>query len=106
MEALQQQPKRFGDFAKDHVPLDGAKLKIDDILNKEVLITAMRVKPSKYAGNGKASASCLTLQLVLNGERYVAFTGSMVLADQAQAYQDELPFLATVKKVDKYYTFT
>lgn len=99
-------PRRFSDFAKDHVPLDGAKLKIDDILNKEIEVTAMRIKPSKYGGNGKASPSCLTLQFNMNGERYVAFTGSMVLADQAQAYQEELPFLATVKKVDKYYTFT
>ena len=105
-EEQKTKPKRFSEFAKDHMPLDGAKLKIDDILNKEIEVTAMRIKPSKYNGNGKASASCLTLQFLLNGERYVAFTGSGVLADQAQAYQNELPFLATVKKIDKYYTFT
>jgi len=106
MENEDARPKRFSDFAKDHVPLDGAKLKIDDILNKEILVTAMRVKPSKYSGTGKGSASCLTLQFNLNGERYVAFTGSGVLADQAQAYQAEIPFFATIKKVDKYYTMT
>jgi hypothetical protein len=112
MKELKQphQPKRFGDFAKDHVPLDGAKLKIADILNKEILVTAMRVKPSKYKDSGGAAGkvmpSCLTLQFELAGERYVAFTGSGVLADQAQTYQNEIPFIATVKKIDKYYTFT
>lgn len=88
------------------MPLDGAKLKIDDILNKEIEVTAMRIKPSKYSGNGKAASSCLTIQFLLNGEKCVAFTGSMVLAEQAQAYQQEMPFLATIKKIDKYFTFT
>ncbi len=103
--ADEQKLKRFSDFAKDHVPLDGAKLKIDDILNKEIQVTAMRIKPSKYNGNGKGS-TCLTLQFLMNGERYVAFTGSCVLAEQARIYQSEMPFLATVKKIDKYYTLT
>lgn len=102
----EKRPRRFSEFAKDHVPLDGAKLKIDDILNKEILVTAMRVKPSKYGTNGKSAPTCLTIQFVMSGERYVAFTGSGVLADQAQLYQPEIPFLTTVKKIDKYYTFT
>lgn len=99
----QETPKarRFSDFAKDHVPLDGAKLKIDDVLNKEILVTAVRIKPSKY---GKTP--CLTIQLELNGQRYVCFTGSTVLGDQAKMYEGELPFVATIKKIDKYYTFT
>jgi len=106
MENEDARPKRFSDFAKDHVPLDGAKLKIDDILNKEILVTAIRIKPSKFGVAGKSSPSFLTLQFNLKGERYVAFTGSGVLADQAQAYQAEIPFLATIKKIDRYYTFT
>lgn len=97
-------PKRFGDFAKEHIPLDGAKLKIDDVLNKEIEVLALRIKPSKY--NGKESTACLTIQFQMSGERYVAFTGSMILADQAKQYAKELPFLATIKKIDKYYTFT
>jgi hypothetical protein len=96
---------RFSDFAKEHIPLDGAKLKIDDVLNKEIEVLALRIKPSKYSGTGKGNA-CLTIQFTMNGERYVAFTGSIILADQAQLYGHELPFLATIKKIDKYYTFT
>lgn len=96
--------KRFCDFAKEHMPLDGAKMRIDEILNREIEVLAMRIKPSKY--NGKGTGSCLTIQFLMNGEKYVAFTGSGVLSDQAKEYQGEIPFLATIKKIDKYYTFT
>lgn len=102
MEELQKPPpKRFGDFAKDHVPLDGAKLKIADILNKEILVIGFRVKNSKHN-----AGTCLTIQFMMGDERHVAFTGSGVLLDQCKAYETEIPFLATMKKIDKYFTFT
>ncbi len=101
---MEESPKRFKDFAKEHVPLDGAKLKIDDILNKEIMVIGFRVKDSKFI---KANApTCLTIQFTLGDERHIAFTGSQVLLDQCRSYETEIPFLATVKKVDKYYTFT
>lgn len=104
MEESQQQPKRFKDFAKEHVPLDGAKLKIDDILNKEIEVIGFRIKNSKFA---KANATtCLTIQFMLGEERHVVFTGSQVLLDQCKVYEAELPFVATVKKIEKYFSFT
>lgn len=96
--------KRFSDFAKEHIPLDGDKIKIDAILNKEIEVLAVRIKPSKYGNKG--TGSCLTIQFMMDGKRYVSFTGSGVLTDQAKQYQQELPFMATIKKIDKYYTFT
>ncbi|MCX5818995.1 MAG: hypothetical protein NT047_03665 [Deltaproteobacteria bacterium] len=102
MEELQKPPpKRFGDFAKDHVPLDGSKLKIADILNKEIMITGYRVKNSKYN-----ATSCLTIQFMMGDEKHVAFTGSQVLLDQCKSYEAEIPFIATVKRIDRYYSFT
>lgn len=95
-ESQRQPPKRFGDFAKDHVPLDGAKLKLADILNKEILVTGFRVKNSKYN-----ATSCLTIQFLMGEERHVAFTGSQVLLDQCKSYETEIPFLATVKRKDR-----
>jgi len=97
-------PKRFSDFAKDHIPLDGEKLKIEAILDKEIEILALRIKPSKYQGKG--TGACLTIQFLMNGIKFVAFTGSGILAEQAQQYKEEVPFLATIKKIDRYYTFT
>jgi len=43
---------------------------------------------------------------MLNGEKYICFTGSTVLSDQASMCEKELPFSTTIKKIDKYYTFT
>ena len=97
-------PKRFSDFAKEHVPLDGAKLKIDDIINKEITVIGYRVKDSKFTKD--KITTCLTIQFLLGDTRHVVFTGSQVLLDQCKAYESEIPFLATVKKVDKYFTFT
>ena len=98
------QPKRFKDFAKEHVPLDGAKLKIDDILNKEITVIGFRVKDSKFI---KANApTCLTIQFMLGEERHVVFTGSQVLLDQCKSYESELPFVTTVKRIEKYFSFT
>jgi len=87
-----------------HFPLDGEKIKIEEILDKEIEVLAMRVKPSKYQGKG--TGAYLTIQFVLDGKKFVVFTGSGILAEQAKQYQAELPFLATLKKIDRYYTFT
>lgn len=83
------------------MPLDGTKLKIADILNKEICVTGYRVKSSKYN-----DTSCLTIQFLLGEESHVAFTGSRVLLDQCQAYQEEIPFLTTIKRIDRYFSFT
>lgn len=103
MEELRQ-PKRFKDFAKEHVPLEGAKLKIADILNKEITVIGFRVKDSKFSKTNQTT--CLTIQFMLGDERHVVFTGSQVLLDQCKSYEAEIPFLATVKRIDKYFTFT
>lgn len=93
-------PKRFSEFAKEHNPLDGDKMKINDLLNKEILVRAFRSKQSKFGGN-----NCLTIQFDLDGIRHVTFTGSAVLAEQCAAYAGEMPFVAQIKKIDRYYTF-
>jgi hypothetical protein len=92
-----QKPKRFSD-------LDGAKLKIDDVINREILIISCKVKESKYSKTN--STNCLTIQFVMDEKRYVIFTGSSILIEQMGKYKDEIPFLATIKKIDKYYTLS
>ena len=96
--------KKFSDFAQESEPLDGAKLKIDSIINKEILVTGFRIKKSKFKADG--ASRCLTVQFLLEGQKYVIFTGSSILTDQAERYQSEVPFIATVKKVGQYYTFS
>ena len=100
----QQQPKRFSDFCQEVAPMDGAKVKIEDALNREITILGYKVTHSKYNENGHGK--CLTIQYELDGARYVMFTGSAVLIDQFAKYGDEIPFLTTIKKIDRYYTLS
>jgi hypothetical protein len=97
--------KRFSDFADEPEMLDGEKIQISQILNKEIEVVGYRIRQSKYGKN--ASGQCLTLQFVDDsGERRVVFTGSDVLIDQMKKYGDQIPFATTIKKIDKYYTLS
>lgn len=93
--------KRFSDFAKDHRPLEGAKCNITDVINREIMVMGFKVVSSKY----KPGTRCMTLQFRMNDETKVLFTGSSVLIEQAETYKDQMPFLAMIKKIDKYFTF-
>ncbi len=66
---------KFSDFAKEHIPIDGDKLKIIDVIGKEILITDYNIKSSKYNHN-----PCLTIQFVLDNKKYIVFTGSNVIS--------------------------
>jgi len=95
--------KRYSDFSKEKV-LDGDKMRIDDVLNKEVAILAYSIKDSRYSKN--ESGKYLTLQIEISEKKYVIFTGSDVLIDQMEKYEHELPFLATIRKINRYYSLT
>jgi len=97
--------KRFSDFAQEDGPLEGGKVRLDSILNVEIQITGYRIQESKYNGKNK-TGKCLTVQFEQDGEQRVFFTGSDVLIQQFERYGDEIPFLATVKKVNKHYTLS
>jgi len=97
--------KRFSDFAVAHQPLDGTKCSINEVLNREIQVLGYKLKESKYR-DGSGSGQCLTLQFELDGDRMVLFTGSQVLSEQIQAYQHEIPFYATIKKIDRFFTLS
>ena len=93
--------RRFSDFAEEEKPLDGKKIKIEDILNLEILVVGHSIKCSRYNKNN--SGRYLTIQLELEGQIMVVFTGSDVLISQFEKYGDQIPFLAVIKKINKYY---
>ena len=93
---------KFSDFATEDV-FEGDKLSIDEVLNNEVEIINFKINQSKFQ---KGTGKCLTIQVELNNEKRVIFTGSEVLMKQFEKYKDELPFVATIKKIDKYYTLS
>ncbi len=95
--------KRFSEISKENI-LDGDKVRLDDILNEEILIIGFRIKDSRYSKNN--SGKYLTLQFEYKDKKNVIFTGSDVLIDQVEKYSKEIPFLATIRKINRYYSLT
>lgn len=96
--------KRFCDFAEHPNIIDGDKIKIDDALNQEVTVIGCRITATKYDKN--KSGKCLTLQILIGEQKRVVFTGSDIMIEQMQKYEDQIPFTATIKKINRYYTLT
>lgn len=93
--------KRYSDITTSRPPMTGDKVKIDKILGKEIAVLAYEIKPSTQ----KENTDYLSLQIELENEKHILFTGSSVLMDQIDECKDNLPFLAKIEKIDKYYTF-
>jgi len=100
---------KFSDFADTTISpvMDGKKMSLDDVLDKEIVVLRYRIKKTKFSE--AKNPDCLTVQFAYpeNEEvHFVFFSGSSVLMQQLEKYQDKLPFTATIKKVGKYFTFS
>lgn len=94
--------KKFSDFAeKRDIKLAGEKLKMKDVLGKEIKITGYKITKSKIQ-----EGDFLTLQFELDGIQYIIFSGSKSLQDLTTKYDNEIPFLTTIKQIGNSYTFT
>lgn len=94
---------RFSDFATDDHQLEGDKIPIEEVMNKEIVVTSFRVQPSKF---NKGDGQVMTLQIDVNNEKRIIFTSSVVLRNQVQKYQEQLPFIAQIKRINnKYLSF-
>ncbi len=92
----------FADLARDKLPMPGVKKRLDEILNKKIIILDFSITKSSKRENSE----CLQIQFLCDGDVFVLFTGSVVLIDQIQAIKDKLPLKTTVVKIDKYYSFS
>ena len=90
--------ENFSEFASEN-SFDGAKIKLENIMDKPLIVKDFRVTESKFDGK------CLKLQVEINGENRVVFTGSNVLIEQSQKYKDHMPFSAKITMIDKYFSF-
>lgn len=84
--------------------LQGEKVKIDRVMNKEIVVHGYQIKESKYdRGNGK----CLYIQIELDGQKRVLFTGSGVLMETIERIPKEaFPFTTTIIKENDRFQFT
>lgn len=96
----------FKDFGiKSNVKsFEGDKIKIDRILNKQVVVHAFKIEQSKYE---KGTGKCLSIQLAVDNSKRVLFTGSSNLMDMIQQVpQEKFPFHTTIVKENERYEFT
>jgi hypothetical protein len=100
--------KRFEEFniktaAKG---FEGDKIKIAKILDREILIHDYKIEDSKHfkdRGNGK----CLHLQISLNNEKHIVFTGATGLIETiTQVPKEDFPFITTIREENDRYKFT
>ena len=96
--------ERFSDFVTDEEKaFSGDKVRVNDLINKEIIIIRYKVRPSKYK---EKSDRCTTVQFKYenSNEEKIFFTGSSVIIEQLEKYKEKLPFYAVIKHIDRYYT--
>lgn len=83
---------------------EGDKIKIDRVLNKNISVLDFKIEQSKFEkGNGK----CLYMQIEVDGQKRVLFSGSASLMDMIQQVdKSQFPFGTTIIKENERFQFT
>ena len=96
--------KEFG-IKPQSKAFEGPKIEMDDILNKPIIVEDFKIEDSKFKekGNGKR----LTLQILVDTNKRIVFTGSVNLMQMIQEVKrDNFPFTTTIIKQNKRLEFT
>ena len=94
---------KFGEFADPNIFV-GKKIKIDSIIDQDIQVIKYKLTNSKYEKG--MDSKCLVLQIKYNEEDRIVFTGSAVLAEQIERYENQLPFETRIIKPDSFYSFS
>lgn len=86
------------------VSFEGDKVKMDRILNKQIIVEDFKIESSKYdKGNGK----CLYIQIMVDNNKRVLFTGSGSLMDMIkQVPKEKFPFTTIIIKENERFQFS
>ncbi len=89
-------PASFADFCdgNDFGAIAGYKMKINDILGRDIIITGFQTAPSRK----KADTQCVTIQFLMDGELRIVWTGSVVLQRLLEKYADKIPFRTKIQR--------
>lgn len=104
---MEKQMKNFKNFGIKSEPTTfiGDKIQIKKVLGKEIIVEKYDIRNSKHSDfkNDK----CLWLQIILNEEKRVIFTGSLYLMEMIQQVnKDDYPFKTTIVEIEDRYEFT
>lgn len=97
--------KQFKDFGikLDFQGMVGDKIKVDRVLNREIVVMDFKIEESKFEGRGK----CLYMQIELNGIKHVMFIGSKRLIELIEMVpKAEFPFKTTIIKENERLEFS
>lgn len=85
---------------------EGDKISPESVLNRSIKVLDYKIEDSKFAekkGNGK----CLHMQIEINNEKRVLFSGSGYLMDDiSKVSREDFPFGTTIIRVNKRFQFT
>lgn len=87
---------QFKDFGIKSKPQTfiGDKIKMNKVLNREIVVHDYRIEDSKYGTGGN---KCLYLQIEINDTKHVMFTGSKSLIEMIeQVPKSSFPFKTTI----------
>lgn len=84
---------------------EGDKIKMERIINRQVIVDAFKIERSKFEEKG--NGHCLHLQIIVDGEKRVLFSGSTFLMDMIkQVPENKFPFTTTIVKDNDSLKFT
>ncbi len=84
---------------------EGEKIKISKVLNREIVVHRFKIEDSKVFKKGVDK--CLHLEITINGNKHVLFTGSTGLLDAIkQVPADGFPFKTIIVEENDRYIFT
>ncbi len=98
---------KFSDFGITPTAkgFEGEKIKVERILNKGIMVHSFKIEPSKV--EGKKGSDCLHLQLTVDNEKRVLFSGSFTLIEMIKRVpEDKFPFETTIVKENDRLKFT
>ena len=78
-------------------------MRLADLLGKPIVVLAYQIMNSKFDDN---NGKCMKLQIEMDGEKRILFTGSQVLQDLTQKYAGMIPFETTIIRQNRYITFS
>lgn len=97
--------KRWSDLPVEKRDVWVEKVKIGDILGKEICITGYEIRSSRYGG-GDEPAEYVQINFELSGERHFTNTSSMLLRKQLESIKDNLPILATIVQKGQWFSLS
>lgn len=92
-------------FDSDEEMLEGDKITIDEVLNREIILRATRVRDSEFY-----DGEYIIMQIEMDGNLHIVNSSGKVLIDQAEKLEDKLPIRCKITKRRgstgrSYYTF-